>query len=139
MSKKNDSRIVKDKREKDDVIVRDRRRNPRVAEEVEVDFEVSMEGPHNFFNGFTQDISRGGVFLATHQIYPIGTEIKMSFTIENRRIDVETVVKWVKNPENTAEDDSPGMGLQFRNLDGDDKTFIDNFIKKKEPMFMDVD
>ncbi|HOB71406.1 MAG TPA: PilZ domain-containing protein, partial [bacterium] len=52
-------------------------RNQRTAQRIDVEIEVTLTGPHTFFSGLTMDISEGGVFVATHQIFPIGTEFRM--------------------------------------------------------------
>ena len=128
-----------DKREKDDVYF-NRRVHPRLNFELNVDFEVSIDGPHNFFTGITQDISKGGVFLATYQIYPIGTTMKLSFIIEGGSFTVDAIVRWIRSPENiTGNDIQPGMGLQFLNPGTDIVNAFDKFLEKKEPLLVDVD
>lgn len=127
-----------EKREKDDVLFSDKRTSERFNREINVNFEVSVDGPHNFFAGFTQDISKGGVFLATHQVYPIGTKMKLSFEIEGVHIEVDAVVRWARKPENlTGSDLHPGMGLQF--VDPDEKVVaaFERFLEKKEPLLID--
>lgn len=130
-----------DKREKDDVYF-NRRVHPRLNFELNVDFEVSIDGPHNFFTGITQDISKGGVFLATHQIYPIGTNMKLSFTIEGASVTVDAIVRWIRTPESISgggSDILPGMGLQFLNPGPEIVKAFDSFLEKKEPLLVDVD
>lgn len=129
-----------DKREKDDVFFRNRRADIRLNHEINVDFEVSVDGPHSFFTGITQDISKGGVFLATHQIYPIGTNMKLIFQVEGVELTVEAVVRWVRSVERSNADDVlPGMGLQFLNPGPELIKTFDNFLEKKEPLLVDVD
>jgi uncharacterized protein (TIGR02266 family) len=129
-----------DKKSKDDVVFSNRRRNSRLDWEMDVDFEVSIDGPHTFFSGFTQDISTGGVFLATHQIYPIGTEMKVSLVVEGEKIELNAVVKWVRKQESISSSDlSPGMGLQFVAPDDKYVEIIEQFVKKKEPLLVDLD
>jgi len=129
-----------DKREKDDVFFRNRRADIRLNHEIHVDFEVSVDGPHSFFTGITQDISKGGVFLATHQIYPIGTNMKLIFQVEGVELVVDAVVRWVRSLERSNSDDVlPGMGLQFLNPGPELIKAFDSFIEKKEPLLVDVD
>lgn len=128
-----------DKREKDDVYI-NRRTDPRLNFELNIDFEVSVDGPHNFFTGISQDISKGGVFLATHQIYPIGTNMKLSFQIEGVLITIDAIVRWVRSPERiTGDDVLPGMGLQFLNPGPEITKAFDSFLEKKEPLLIDED
>jgi len=131
-----------DKKNKDDVVFShsNRRENLRLNLELDVDFEVSVDGPHTFFSGFTQDISTGGVFLSTHQIYPIGMKMKLSFIVEGEKLELDAVVRWVRTSESISSPDLfPGMGLQF--VDPPEKAVevIEEFIKKKEPIFVDFD
>jgi len=136
----NSGKFDADKRDKDDVLISDKRIHRRMAHELDVKFEVSVDGPHNFFAGLTQDISKGGVFIATHQVYPIGTKMRLAFEIEGEHIEVEAVVRWVRSPENVfSEDIQPGMGLQF--IDPDEKLIsaFDKFLEKKEPLLIDED
>ena len=129
-----------DKKDRDDVLFSNRRADTRHNLELNVDFEVSIDGPHTFFTGFTQDISKGGIFLATHQMYPIGTKIKLSFVVESEHLNVEAVVRWVRYPGNILNSDmSPGMGLQFINPGRELTNVFDRFLVKKDPLMIDVD
>ncbi len=129
-----------DKKSKDDVVFSNRRKNSRLEWEMDVDFEVSVDGPHTFFSGFTQDISTGGVFLATHQIYPIGTEIKISLSVNGEKLELNSIVRWVRKQESISSPDlSPGMGLQFIDPDEKQVKVIEEFVKKKEPLLVDLD
>lgn len=133
-------RFDADKKDKDDVLFSDKRTSERFNHEINVNFNVSVDGPHNFFAGFTQDISKGGVFLATHQIYPTGTKMKLSFDIEGIHVEIEAVVRWARKPENsTGSDVHPGMGLQFIDLDEKLISVFDKFLEKKEPLLMDAE
>ncbi len=124
------------KREKDDVIF-NRRRDTRIETELNVSFEVSLDGPHSFYSGFTQDISKGGVFLATHQLYPLGTEMNISFILEGREISAKTKVMWVRKPETISGGLEPGMGLRFVEMKEEDLQAVISFIDKKETIFFD--
>jgi uncharacterized protein (TIGR02266 family) len=135
-----DNNFKADKRDRDDVLIQNKRTHERHGKEIEVNFEVSIDGPHNFFNGFTEDISKGGVFLATSQIYPVGMKMKLFFKIEGKDVNVDAVVRWTRNPESVNSDDlSPGMGLQF--IDPPEKfvKIFESFIQKKDPLFVDMD
>jgi uncharacterized protein (TIGR02266 family) len=134
----NSGKFDAEKRDKDDVLFSDKRTSERINREINVNFEVSVDGPHNFFAGFTQDISKGGVFLATHQVYPIGTKMKLSFEIEGINVEVEAIVRWARKPENLSGSDlHPGMGLQFLNTDEKLIAAFESFLEKKEPLLID--
>lgn len=129
-----------DKREKDDVLFVNRRADPRHNVEIGVEFEVSNDGPHTFFTGLTQDISKGGIFLATHQIYPVGTGIDLSFIIDGGQYNVKAVVRWIRQPESISNADMlPGMGLQFIDPGKDLIEVFDRFLMEKDPLMVDVE
>ena len=128
------------KRQANDVLFREQRQDPRYMSELSVEFSITGDTVHTFYTGLAEDISTGGVFLATHQIYPIGSEITLNFDISGKKISLKAIVRWVKAAEifdNT--DIPPGVGLQFVNLSQGAKDVIDAFTKKREPMFVDVD
>jgi uncharacterized protein (TIGR02266 family) len=129
-----------DKRDRDDVLFSDKRESERHNRELNVDFEVSVDGPHTFFTGITQDISKGGVFLATHQIYPVGTNMVLSFVIEGVHIKIEAVVRWIRDPEKIqSKDILPGMGLQFIDPGKEVSEAFEKFLEKKDPLLLDID
>lgn len=132
-----DSNMDLQKRQKDDVIFSN---NQRRAPRVDAELEVTLTGPHNFFNGFTENISNGGVFIATRQNFDIGTEFKIKMKLENELIEFVAKVAWLRNEDSSSDECiEPGMGLQFVDLSDKDQLFINKFLQKKEPLFFDTD
>ena len=118
------------------VVFDDKRHQKRVSAAL----EVTLTSSHNFFSGITADISEGGVFIATHQRYSIGTEFNLTLTLEGKIIKVLAKVVWIReNSPFLSEDIAPGMGLNFVDINEDDLNFIENFLKKKEPLFFDTE
>ena len=110
----------------------ERRKAPRAFLETEITFESAA----NFYTGFTEDISEGGLFLATYDLHPMGTEIEIEFTLPTGHIVRTTgIVRWVRDPRDEAPDAPPGMGLQFRDLLPEDQTAIHEFIEARAPIF----
>lgn len=127
---------IYDKQQQDDVIFLNQRTTPRITAEL----EVTLSGPHNFFNGFTEDISRGGIFIATHQVYPIGTEFSVTLKIDGKDLNINSKVVWIRENSPTLPIGvDPGMGLNFIDLKPEDLKMIEAFIKKKEPIFFDAE
>jgi uncharacterized protein (TIGR02266 family) len=126
-----------DDKQKDGVVFSNQRSGPRAS----IHIEVTVTGPHNFFRGFTEDISGGGLFIATHQFYPIGTEFNLTLIIGNDELTVLARVAWIRESSNPLmpADTEPGMGLQFVYAAPDQRCIIEEFIKKKEPIFFDAD
>ncbi|MEM9194148.1 MAG: TIGR02266 family protein [Myxococcota bacterium] len=113
----------------------ERRRSPRVCLEADVNFA----GHDNFFTGFSQDISEGGLFVATYQLQPIGTRVEIDFTLpDDTEIHATCEVRWVRDPRGEVERDvPPGMGLRFIELSSEHQNAIMHFLQLREPMFYD--
>lgn len=111
----------------------DRRGNTRVALEA----DVSLFSPTTFWAGFTEDISEGGLFVATYQVQPLGTRIDLRFELPTgHAVNVAGVVRWHRG---ASDDASPGMGIAFENLSATDAKVIQTFIKHRPPLLWDVD
>ncbi len=113
-----------------------RREYARFQMEVAIDFQSE----HNFYTGLTQNISEGGLFIATNQIKPIGSRVRVRFTLPGslRAIDVDTEVRWVR--EITALqrfDGAQGIGLRFLNLAPDAAQAIKGFLASRDSIFYD--
>lgn len=109
-----------------------KRQSPRVRMQAQVDFESD----DNFFNGFSANISDGGVFVATVNVLPLGTSVDIGFTLPTgERIECKGVVRWVREIDDKQPDVFPGMGVQFVDLEDRSAQAIETFIQQREPMF----
>jgi uncharacterized protein (TIGR02266 family) len=114
----------------------DRRASPRHEVEVDVGFETDS----NFYTGLTQDISSGGLFVATHQIKSVGDHVKVKFVLPGVKtpIEVETEVRWVRESSALRRaDGAHGMGLRFINLTDEAKKAISSFLDRRDSLFYD--
>jgi uncharacterized protein (TIGR02266 family) len=110
----------------------ERRTSPRVDLQVGVGFASDT----NFYAGFTQDISEGGLFVATHAIKKPGTRLTLSFALpDGHEITAAGVVCWIRDPHEPSEDAAPGMGIRFETLSEPDIEAIRRFIAVREPLF----
>lgn len=112
----------------------DRRRYPRFPLRI----EVTHASEHNFFTGFMEDLSEGGLFIATFHLCEIGHRFELEFTIPGHTepILVACEVRWVRcyNPDG---DGFPGMGVQFLRIDEAARSSIQGFIRERQPIFYD--
>lgn len=110
----------------------------RRHDRAELNVEVSLEGDHNFFVGFGENISEGGLFVATHSLREIGSIIRLTFHLPDRAvpIEVEAVVRWLRLFNETS-DVPPGLGLQFVDLSDEDAQAIRAFVARRAPLFWD--
>jgi uncharacterized protein (TIGR02266 family) len=114
--------------------------NVRASERFDLEVKVDLESDHNFYTGLTQNISAGGLFIATHQLRKIGDRINMKFLLpgSEKPVMVECEVRWIR--ENTAlqkVDGSTGMGVRFIDLSPEASAAINNFLKSRDSLFYD--
>jgi uncharacterized protein (TIGR02266 family) len=115
----------------------ERRAEPRI----ELAVEVGLETEHNFYTGLTQDISSGGLFIATGLSYELGDRIGVRFTLPGRAepIVAEAEVRWVRDRRLTSTNEAEGVGLRFVDLTPEAKAEIAQFLRQRESLFYDVD
>lgn len=122
--------------------------NQRVHPRYEVSFDITLLGENNFYVGLSQNLSEGGVFIATHRTLPVGTPVLMSFTLPRteRAVCVTGVVQWTREPDAIVDESDPdtwlsavkpGMGIQFADLDEETGTAIREFTRWRTPEFYD--
>lgn len=111
-----------------------RRTAPRFA--VELDMTISSE--HNFYSGLVENISEGGVFVATHVLKPIGSIIELSITLPDSGVTVSGrgEVRWIRD-YNELSDTPPGMGIRFVELAAGSVEAIERFLSQRDPLFFD--
>lgn len=110
----------------------ERREHRRVDMQVEVTFESET----NFFQGFSEDISDGGLFIATYQLKPVGTEVEIEFQLPDGHVVSTTgTVRWHRDPRDLDPDVTPGMGLSFEDLNDKDRAEVREFIDCRAPLF----
>ncbi len=120
--------------------VQNHQQNVRAAERFDLEVKVDLESDHNFYTGLTQNISSGGLFIATSAIRKIGDRITLKFSLPGspEPVAVETEVRWIK--ENSAlhrADGSTGMGVRFVNLSPAAATAIQQFVESRESLYYD--
>ena len=103
--------------------------------------EIGVDTGSNFYTGLTQDLSAGGLFIATHQILPLGTTLRVKFGVPDikRTFDIEASVCWVKKFRDDAPDQTPGMGVRFMNMEDEAEAALSNYIATRETLFYDDD
>jgi uncharacterized protein (TIGR02266 family) len=111
----------------------ERRQSPRIQYKT----NVTLNSEHNFYTGLSVDISEGGIFIATHQPLPRGTEVEIEFSIPTfpEAVRATGLVQWVRPFSYGTMDANPGMGVKFLRISPPQAVnAIQTFIKKhREP------
>ncbi len=114
----------------------ERRRSERVA----LSAEVGLRSESNFYTGFSDDISEGGLFVATYKLLPVGARLQVSFGLPSgEEIVAEAEVRWVRDPIAGEMSLSPGMGVRFTSIAAEQLAAIRTFMLVRPPMFYDED
>ncbi len=112
----------------------------RTTDRHEVEVEIDIDSDSNFYTGLTQDVSTGGLFVATHRIRRVGERIHVKFRLpgHDQPIEAHTEVRWLReNSSLRRADGAHGMGLRFIELSAEARSAIQAFFKKRESLFYD--
>jgi uncharacterized protein (TIGR02266 family) len=102
-----------------------------------VDLDVTVGSDHNFYAGFAENLSAGGVFIATHKLKPVGSKIELTINLpDGAQIRAAGEVRWIR-VFNERSDTPPGMGVRFNNLAEASVALIQSFLSRREPLFFD--
>lgn len=113
-----------------------RRRRARVAPPpAKIAIEVATYGDNNFYAGFDNDVSRGGVFVASLETLPPGHELTVEISLEGRTIQSRARVDFNRDDNLANADCTPGAGLKLLDLSPADAEVIQRFFEKRQPMF----
>jgi len=109
----------------------------RRTRRVPVCLGVGFDSDSSSFSGVTSDISEGGLFVATHSLPPVGSEIELRFSLPaGPELHARGVVRWLRDA-NDADAAPPGIGVQFNALPEHDLSAIRAFIDEWEPAFFE--
>jgi uncharacterized protein (TIGR02266 family) len=106
---------------------------------VDVEAHVTLDSDHNFFAGFSENISEGGVFVQSWLPKKVGEHVTLRIVLpddEDDPIDTVGEVRWVR-PFDRASEIPPGFGVAFLDLAARDKKRIDRFLEQRKPLFYD--
>jgi uncharacterized protein (TIGR02266 family) len=102
-----------------------------------VDLDVTVGSEHNFYAGFAENLSAGGVFIATHKLKPAGSTVELSINLPGGvTIRAAGEVRWIR-VFNEHSDTPPGMGVRFTEIDDSSVAAIGEFLSRREPLFFD--
>jgi uncharacterized protein (TIGR02266 family) len=103
-----------------------------------VDLDVGLGSDHNFYAGFAENLSAGGIFVATHLLKPVGSSIELSIHLPDRDKPIigKGEVRWVRE-YNERSDMPPGMGIRFNEIEPEAVVLIEAFLRQREPLFFD--
>lgn len=108
-------------------------REQRVHARARVRLAVTVASGSNFYVGQTENLSEGGVFVATLFAQPVGARVELAVHLDDGRgpLRIEGEVRWVRAAEPGV---TGGMGVRFRELPAEDLERIRAFTRLRGPL-----
>lgn len=113
--------------------------NQRQHRRYDFEVEVKAGSGHQFFTGFTENISAGGLFVQTYQTMPLGSVFQMHVKLPNveEPFHLDCEVRWVREYNEMMPEMQPGMGVRFVNLAPHEEAAFNACLTRMETMFYD--
>jgi len=108
----------------------------RMARRAELREEVIMESGHHLHLGAAENVSVGGLFVATYDLQALGDVVELEFTLSDgidECIRVRGEVRWVRQYNSRRRNVAPGLGLRFLDLRPEDLRRIERFVRFRSP------
>jgi uncharacterized protein (TIGR02266 family) len=110
----------------------------RAAPRVNLKVNVSLRTEDNFFQGFSENLSEGGVFIATMAPPAVGTEVNLNLGVgDDEQVSVSGAVRWLRV---NGDGEVTGCGVQFTDLTTQGERAINLLLaqSEKDPLFYEV-
>jgi uncharacterized protein (TIGR02266 family) len=113
------------------------RGSTRAHERLAFEIQIDILSEHNFYAGLSQNISEGGLFVATHVSYPVGTrlEIRLLLPGDVASTTLMTEVRWVRPLSDDGDGPAAGLGLRFVELTPDVLPKLAEFARNRDPLY----
>lgn len=113
----------------------ERRTSPRLG--MITDVTIGLEQA-DFYTGFSENISSGGLFVATFAEGKQGDRYLLQFKMpDGTVINAVGEVTWSRAYNESSPDTLPGMGLSFVDLKESDQLLINAYISKYGSLFFE--
>lgn len=111
--------------------------NRRQASRISMDVSVSFGSEHNFYAGFTENISEGGLFIASDHLLPMGTMFDLALDLPSldATANISCEVRWIRELAYSDAENPPGMGVRFLDLAPVVSDAIGDFLRSRTPIF----
>ncbi|HAA56421.1 MAG TPA: hypothetical protein DCE42_16770 [Myxococcales bacterium] len=115
---------------------------PERREKIRIDLGTVVqfgEQSHGFYTGFSENISSGGLFVASYDLAPqLGDVLSVTFSLPNGTvIETQGEVAWLREYSDDNTSISPGFGCRFIDMPDEEVEEINQYIKKEGSLFME--
>ncbi|MDP7111161.1 MAG: TIGR02266 family protein [Myxococcota bacterium] len=111
----------------------DHRIHPRYPLRVRID----LVGPHGFVKATTENLSAGGLFVATKAPYPVGSRVDLVLRILHAPpMELGGEVRWVRDAAGGGI--QGGMGIQLHGVTAAQGQVIESFLRSGLKPALDI-
>ena len=112
----------------------------RLHERVPLTVEVTLESEHNFYTGVSNDISEGGVFVASYMPPPVGSMVELSLMLpgSSEAFTMMGIVRWVRDIKAACEGYPAGCGIEWVDVSEPAMRLIQRFVHQRETILYEV-
>ena len=103
----------------------------RIEQRHSVNHEFESLG--DFVREYVLNVSRGGAFIRSAEVLPIGTSVRVKFTIVDGAILTIEGEGRVARAVLPTESDEPGMGVVFTSLTEASRQALEQIVTLREP------
>ncbi|MCX5868001.1 MAG: TIGR02266 family protein [Proteobacteria bacterium] len=106
----------------------------RLKKRISIQLDVRYQSLEGFISDYSMNISQGGMFISTRNPLPLGTRVALKVGLPDAELplNIEGEVVWVSEYDKKSKSNLiPGMGVQFRNLDEQEKKRVEDFIARE--------
>jgi uncharacterized protein (TIGR02266 family) len=97
---------------------------------------VEFVAETHFVAGLSQDVSGGGVFVATYRRVAVGTKVHLGFELpDGRLVEARGVVRWVREQDDAA--GRPGLGVAFTQMSDATLAALVDYCRAQPPLYFD--
>ncbi len=111
--------------------------NARLAPRYDLEARITVESETNFYTGFTQNVSEGGVFVAMPDPPAVGQVVRLHVHLgDGRAVRATGEVRWHRLDENDA---VIGAGVRFVALDEESRQALQAMLGQsgQDPLLME--
>ena len=86
-----------------------------------------------FIERYAIDVSRGGIFIRTREPLAVGTKLRLELQLQDatQLLAGEGTVVWIREPDQTRENVTPGMGVRFDKLTPESQPALEKILAEK--------
>jgi uncharacterized protein (TIGR02266 family) len=100
---------------------------------------VDLQSDDNLYTGLSNDVSAGGIFVATLDTPPVGTEVQIKVTLpDGTLLELLGVTRWVRSVREASPGLPPGCGIEWIDLPMEALESLMRFAQQRDPLFYEV-